>query len=46
VPRRSDQSYVEPENERVPRLIGEASWDWARTTPSAVLHRGARSFEA
>ena len=27
---RSDQSEVDPENERVFRLIGEASWDWSR----------------
>jgi hypothetical protein len=25
---RSDQGYVDPEQERVLRLIGEASWDW------------------
>lgn len=29
VPRRSDQSYVEPENDRVLRWIGEATWDWS-----------------
>jgi hypothetical protein len=28
-PARSDRSYVEPEHERVRRLIGEASFDWA-----------------
>jgi hypothetical protein len=27
-PRRSDQSFVAPEHDRVLRVIGEASWDW------------------
>ncbi len=27
-PSRSDRSYVDPDQERVLRLIGEASWDW------------------
>jgi alginate production protein len=28
-PERLDRSYVEPEHDRVVRLIGEASWDWS-----------------
>jgi alginate production protein len=28
-PDRSDQSEVDPENERVFRLLGEGSWDWS-----------------
>jgi hypothetical protein len=28
-PSRSDHSYVEPDNERVLRLIAELSWDWS-----------------
>jgi hypothetical protein len=28
-PDRSDRSYVDPEQERVLRLIGEASWNWS-----------------
>jgi alginate production protein len=27
-PNRTDQDYVDPEQERVFRVIGEASWDW------------------
>ena len=42
---RSDWSDVEPQHERVLRLIGEASWDWSRNHALElfVLHQDDRS---
>ncbi len=44
---RSDQSHVEPEHERVVRLIGEASWDWSRNHALQlfVLHADDHSHD-
>jgi len=44
-PTRSDQPYVEPEDERVLRLIGEVSWDWLEDHAMELflLHQDDRS---
>lgn len=44
-PGRSDRSYVKPEQERVLRLLGEASWDWRsdHTLELFLLHHRDRS---
>jgi hypothetical protein len=45
LPRRSDHSHIEPEQEDVMRLIGEASWDWDanQAVEAFALHQNDRS---
>jgi hypothetical protein len=44
-PERSDHDYVEPEHDRVVRLIGEATWNWSQNHVSELflLHQDDRS---
>jgi hypothetical protein len=44
-PRRSDRSDVDPEHDRVLRLIAELSWDWSpqHSIEAFALHQGDRS---